>query len=254
MMPDRVCISTSLLVPIFLSACNLPGVRGTPTVSPNATTAAQTVEAVLTSSGSDLRATGSALQTESVPRTPTAVTPTVDATQEPCDNRAQFIDDITHRDNAQVDPSATFVKIWRLRNDGDCTWTPAYLLSFFGGNRLMAPENVSLSQEVNPGETVDLAVDMKAPSEPGTYQGFWKLRSPEGEYFGIGPQGDQSFWVKIIVPAPPTEPTTPTRTPTSTFSPTATGVPVSPTTTASASPSPSTTPSPSGTASETPTG
>jgi hypothetical protein len=105
-----------------------------------------------------------------------------------------------------------------LRNTGSCTWTPAYLLSFFGGNRLNAPDTVSLSSEVAPDGIVDLAVDMKAPAEPGTYQGYWKLRTPDGEFFGIGPQGDQSFWVKIVVPAPPTSPSTAT----ATSSPTAT--------------------------------
>jgi hypothetical protein len=48
----------------------------------------------------------------------------------------------------------------------------------------------------------DLAVDMIAPNEEGTYQGFWRLANPEGELFGIGPNGDESFWVKIVVEIP----------------------------------------------------
>ncbi len=38
-----------------------------------------------------------------------------------------------------------------------------------------------------------------APMIPGTYQGYWKLMDPEGRLFGIGPNGDAPFWIKIQV-------------------------------------------------------
>lgn len=257
MTTDRVLLPLCLLAVLILPACNLPGLLPDSSPPPDTSASELTAEAVRTRSGADLIATGAALQTDSAPRTPTEAPTTPAETQAPCQNRAQFVDDVTIRDNSQLEPNETFVKIWRLRNEGSCVWTPAYLLSFFGGSRLMAPENASISQEVAPGETVDLAVDMKAPSDPGTYQGFWKLRSPEGLYFGIGPQGDQSFWVKIVVPTPPPEPSTPTVTPTLTLTPSATGEILTPTATAtlpgtaSPSPSPSLSPSPSPSATET---
>jgi hypothetical protein len=211
----------------YLSACNLPW-ASSQVGNATGSSAAQTAQAVLTSAGPGIQATGRALQTPALVQvgtsTPTSIAST--ATDGPCQNQASFVDDVTIPDNTKMQPDEDFVKIWRLQNAGDCSWTPAYLLAFIGGQMIGAPESVPLSTHVAPGETVDLAVDMEAPDLPGTYQGYWKLRSPDGAYFGIGPQGDQSFWVKIVVPAPPTAEVSATSAPTDT-----------PTTIASASPS-----------------
>ena len=42
-------------------------------------------------------------------------------------------------------------------------------------------------------------VELKAPDTPGTYQGYWKLRNPAGDVFGLGEKADKDFWVKINV-------------------------------------------------------
>jgi hypothetical protein len=62
-----------------------------------------------------------------------------------------------------------------------------------------ASEVVYLGREIRPGEQVDIAVDMRAPDESGSYQGNWKLLNPFGQLFGIGPKGDAPFWVRISV-------------------------------------------------------
>jgi hypothetical protein len=52
---------------------------------------------------------------------------------------------------------------------------------------------------VNPGQWVDLTVNnLKAPATKGTYTGYWRLRDPRGEIFGITPTGG-TFVVKIVV-------------------------------------------------------
>jgi hypothetical protein len=38
-----------------------------------------------------------------------------------------------------------------------------------------------------------------APESPNTYQGYWKLRNPAGQVFGLGEEKDKDFWVKIKV-------------------------------------------------------
>lgn len=236
---------------LILSACNLPSNPSTPIGA--ATAAAQTVEAVLTRAGPGIQATGEARHTPLVLISPTATATTSTPSPEtPCEDHASFVDDVTIRDNTELDSGESFVKIWRLRNSGTCTWTTAYLLAFFGGRRLEAPESVPLPTRVSPGAVVDLAVEMNAPTEPGTYQGFWKLRSPDGQYFGIGPQGDQSFWVKIVVSESDQQQPTATLTPTPTASPTAV-TPASPSPTPTETPSPSATPTPTATPSPTPT-
>jgi hypothetical protein len=78
-----------------------------------------------------------------------------------------------------------------------------------------APEIVYLGQEVRPGESVEISVDIAAPQKPGVYQGNWKLQNTEGQLFGIGPNSSAPFWVRIMVLAPPTDTDAPaTQTPT----------------------------------------
>ena len=55
------------------------------------------------------------------------------------------------------------------------------------------------SGTVAPGATMDVSVDLTAPSSPGTYKGYWKLRNGSGVNFGIGAGGTNPFWVEIKV-------------------------------------------------------
>lgn len=100
-----------------------------------------------------------------------------------------------------------------------------------------ASESIALNREVSPGQSVEIAIDMLAPPQSGTFQGNWKLRNPNGMAFGIGPSASAPFWVRIVVvaptstasvtPAPTQTPTQPAATLTSgtpTASPTATDV------------------------------
>ncbi len=57
---------------------------------------------------------------------------------------------------------------------------------------------------VPPGNSVDLAVDLKAPSMGGTYKGNWMLRSPQSGLFGIGETANSPFWVRINAGPTPT--------------------------------------------------
>jgi hypothetical protein len=68
-----------------------------------------------------------------------------------------------------------------------------------GGNRLGAERTIPLAETVQPGESVDLGAYMAAPQTPGTYRGFWMLRSENGRRFGVGDDANDSFWVEIQV-------------------------------------------------------
>ncbi len=166
--------------------------------------------------------TPSASQTPTPPAPSVSPTgPTGELSPTPCADYAAFVEDVTIRDNTLVMPGTGFVKIWRLQNAGTCIWDATYTTTFIGGERMEASSPVHLTTTVIPGATVDLAVDMVAPETPGTYQGFWKLIGRGGNYFGIGSRADAAFWVKIIVPALPTETgvATPTLTPTASATP-----------------------------------
>jgi hypothetical protein len=142
--------------------------------------------------------------------TPTSTaTPTQTPIPTPCD-AAQYVSDVTYPDDSDVTVNAEFVKTWRLRNVGTCTWTSGYQVVFDHGDRMSAPDSVMLtSGTVPPGSTMDVSVTLKAPADAGTYQGFFKLRNPSGVLFGVGADGNTAFWVKIeavttflIVPLP----------------------------------------------------
>ena len=125
----------------------------------------------------------------------------------PC-NRAEFVGEVSIPDGTQISIGASFTKVWRLRNTGSCTWAPGYVLLFDHGD----PMNASPGQpwpygNVPPGAVVDVSVTLNAPSQPGTYQAFFRLRSPDNIVFGVGPSGQDSFWVKIVVPQPTATPT-----------------------------------------------
>jgi hypothetical protein len=115
-----------------------------------------------------------------------------------CD-RAQFIADVSVPDSTAFAPNASFTKTWRLKNVGSCTWTTAYSLVFVSGEKMGGPDAVLLPQTVVPGQTVDIGVNLAAPSIAGSYRGYWELKNSSGKLFGIGTNADKPFWVDIRV-------------------------------------------------------
>lgn len=113
---------------------------------------------------------------------------------------AQFIADVTVPDGTNYAPGASFRKTWRLKNIGTCSWNSSDVsLIFDSGERMGAPTSSALSTTVNPGQTVDISVDMTAPSTAGHYFGYYKFKSNSGGVFGIGSTANKSFWVEINV-------------------------------------------------------
>jgi len=124
----------------------------------------------------------------------------VQPVQKVCDQMG-FVADVTVPDNTIMQPNQVFQKVWRIQNTGTCTWTTSYQFVFDSGYQLGAPSAINLPRNVLPNETIDISVDMQAPSVNGTYQGFWKMRNPSGIKFGTAAtqSGNDSVWVKIIV-------------------------------------------------------
>jgi hypothetical protein len=116
-----------------------------------------------------------------------------------CTDRAEFITDVTVPDGADFTPGQAFIKTWRLRNSGTCTWTSFYDLIFDHGDAMSGPSSHALPALVHPGATVDLSVNLVAPGAEGGYKGYWLLRNSEGVLFGIGVSANVAFWVEIEV-------------------------------------------------------
>ena len=113
---------------------------------------------------------------------------------------AVYVADITVPDNTNFTTNQVFVKTWRMKNTGTNTWVNGYQWVFDGGTQMngISPSGVP---GVSPGGTGDISVGMQAPGTPGTYQGFWRLRGPSGEF-------GQQVWVLIKVISPPPSPVT----------------------------------------------
>ena len=117
-----------------------------------------------------------------------------------CADTAAFFGDVTVPDGTAFKQNDPFVKTWRVRNEGTCTWGPAYSLIFYGGD----PDEWSLSVQSDcpsaaPGAVVDVSVDLTAPSSGGAFTGLWEFQDPWGQRFGVGSGGSDPIWVKIGV-------------------------------------------------------
>ena len=110
---------------------------------------------------------------------------------------AAFVKDVTIPDGTALKTGETFVKTWRLRNRGTCTWTPDYALVFSSSAQMGDTVAVKIPDTVPPGAKVDVSVALTAPSAPGDYRGYWMLRNASGTLFGLGEYANKAFFVDI---------------------------------------------------------
>jgi hypothetical protein len=201
----------SLLAVLILvtSGCLSPQATGTPTTDPQMvlTSAAETASVRLTESA-ELTPSATATQVTPTPElavtaafatvsaqltqqalqtpSPTVTQSTPQATptsgQAAQNERAEFVADVTVPDGTDFAPGTAFTKTWRLRNAGTSTWTTAYALVYVSGERMNGPDRVSLPSTVAPGATVDISVNLTAPSATGRFRGDWKLLNASGQF------------------------------------------------------------------------
>lgn len=195
----------SILLALVLSSCNLPS-RAPQTEEPNAifTQAALTVQAQLNQTP-----TPAPFSTPTLPPpqpTNTAVTfPTLPpvtntpvASPTPLCDLGQFVRDVTIPDGTTFAPGTAFVKTWRLRNAGTCTWS-GYSLVFDSGEAMGGASPTAIPT-VGPGQEVDLTVNMTSPANIGSYRGYWRIRNAAGVFIPIlGGHEGRSFFVDIKV-------------------------------------------------------
>jgi hypothetical protein len=197
------------LTEIFASTPSATPVTPSPTSDATQTAAAQTAAAQLTQAASLSPSPQASLSPTPVPGGNSG-------------DRAIFVADVTIPDGKVIAPGATFTKTWRLQNGGTTTWTTSYSLAFASGVQMGDTTSVSLAQSVAPGAQIDISVDMVAPTDPGSYQSYWKMKNTSGQFF------DDSVYVLITVGNPGTTPLPTSETPAVTPSPTSTGAPGNP--------------------------
>ncbi len=122
-----------------------------------------------------------------------------------CTNAATFVADISIPDDSEIPTGASFIKTWRIRNSGTCTWDGRYKLAHVDGHLLGAVVGqMALPASVAPGQTIDLSVQLTAPTAAGSYRGDWKLVTPQNNLFGLG-SSHAPLWVKIKAFSTPTQ-------------------------------------------------
>lgn len=131
------------------------------------------------------------------PATPDATgTVTLAVTAPPdCKVQAVLLEDVTIPDDTLVNADATFTKTWRFKNTGTCHWT-GYTINFLAGDRLGAPDSAPIPDTLA-GSTVDISLELTAPTANGSYSGYFTLKDGDGESINIGTE--KTFWLKIIV-------------------------------------------------------
>jgi len=199
-------LSLLIITALFLGACNM---RFNNVEDPAGTAAAQTVQALLTSATSPFLV--NIPSSTPLPPGPATLTPiplpfvtnTPPATATSNCNVAQFITDVTIPDGSVMIPGQAFIKIWRLKNIGSCTWT-GFSLVFDNGDSMGGPASKAIGT-VNPNAEVDLDVNLIAPAAPGSYKGNWRIVTNGSVPVPVvnGSLG-KTFYVDIKVQNPPT--------------------------------------------------
>ncbi len=212
MRTKRLTFSIALITILAVqAACNFPSAeQPDPAATLNAlyTQSAQTLEAMASQAAQTSIASQPAVSpTASFPtntfvpgiNTPTPIPPIKTNTPITRCDWADFIVDVTYPDGSVIGRNIPFTKIWRLKNVGTCSWTTSYTLVFVEGDSMSAPVAVALPGTVNPGQTIDLAINLISPNKDGRYKGNYNLRNASGGVFGVGNQAATTFYVDIKV-------------------------------------------------------
>ena len=125
--------------------------------------------------------------------------PTATSTSTPviC-NWVGSVKDMTVSEGALFPSDSQFTKVWRIKNIGSCDWTKNYQLVYYDGKK-MGGAAIALPKKVAPGESIDLALPLKAPTDKGAYKGWWIMADANGKTFGSGTKADTPLLVSIRV-------------------------------------------------------
>lgn len=105
---------------------------------------------------------------------------------------ARFVSDMTYSDGTIVSPGTSLIKIWRMHNNGKCSWD-SVVLAHVGGNSMGASLITPVVTHVGSGDLVDIVVKLTAPAQPGRHCGYFRLATKDGVKFG------HRIWIDIVI-------------------------------------------------------
>lgn len=182
----------SILVLLLLSSCG--STTTAPTATPVDVNAIQTsvVETVVAAATQTVEAyTPTPEPTETIALTPTlsiTETPTppgITSTPTPiiC-NALEFLGDVTVPDGTTITAGEEFIKTWKVKNTGSCTWTKGYTVIFAYGDKQLTGQATPITNDVPPNTETEISVTFKAPLKAGNYSNYWRLADNNGTFFG----------------------------------------------------------------------
>lgn len=147
-----------------------------PTIEEFATTTLTPTLPILTYTPTPVTPTATPTETERV------IYPTFTPTYYP--DRAELVSQ-SPADGKNISPGLGFDLVFEIKNTGDRTWNTNFYLKYVSGvtGETHAGEAVTLRylpHSVNPGETVNITIDMIAPLTAGTYSSNWALINDDG--------------------------------------------------------------------------
>ncbi|HJS18347.1 MAG TPA: NBR1-Ig-like domain-containing protein [Anaerolineales bacterium] len=109
--------------------------------------------------------------------------------------------DVNIPDNTTMSPGQEFIKTWKIKNIGTCTWGEGYemVFSYSSSPTDDALEGVAqpLTAAIGPQQEVEVSVQFTAPDLPGTYFSVWTMQNVAGVPF----QGNdnKALYVQVVV-------------------------------------------------------
>ena len=201
-------VVTTILIALLIGACGASPTQPaepTPDVAAVRTSAASTVVSQFTLTAAAFSPTPPPPPTNTSLPEPTAtetqppvaqVTNSEGTTIALCDKYAWDITtvDVNVPDNTAMSPGQEFVKTWKIKNTGACTWGEGYKLIYSYGDKMSGAAQ-ALTAAIAPGQEVEVSVSFKAPDLAGSYQSFWTLQNPKGIAF----QGNDGKVLYVLI-------------------------------------------------------
>lgn len=110
-----------------------------------------------------------------------AATEAADPTQAGAGDAGAFLGDVAVPNGSVRAPGDRFTKIWRIQNAGSVAWTRRFLtrMGATGGALPKSPRQVHIP-DTPAGGITDVAVQITAPRQPGTYETYWIVTDAHG--------------------------------------------------------------------------
>lgn len=202
-------IFVTFLVTVLVAACGPSATapaEPTPDVAAVRTSAASTVVSQFTLTAAAFTPTvGAPTETPEPDVTATATTAAIAQVTNAegtvvtlCDKYSWDLEtvDVNIPDNTIMSPGQDFIKTWKIKNIGACTWGAGYELVFSYGEEMQG-EAQPLEAAVAPGQEVEVSVQFTAPDLVGSYFSFWTLQNDKGITF-LG-NDNKALYVQILV-------------------------------------------------------